>query len=105
MAHIEAIGRSKGKVMKLDGKVLGIPYDFHPATLRKFRQRWWNAEDPRIIVPKAFGLGYDINLYQLKRRQPVLFNLFLAGLAAVAISRLIGSNDNRDETKDDQNNK
>ena len=90
--------------MKLSGKVLGIPYDFHPATLRKFRQRWWNEEDPRIIVPKAFGLGYDINLYQLRRRQPVLFNLFLAGLAAVAISRLVGlTEENEDKLKDGRN--
>ncbi len=76
--------------MKLKGDLLGIPYDLRLSTIRNFKQRWWNSDDPRIIVPKAFGLGYDINLYQLKRRNPVLFNLFLAGLAAVAVSNLVG---------------
>lgn len=76
--------------MKLKGDILGIPYDLRLSTIRNFKRRWWNSEDPRIIVPKAFGLGYDINLYQLKRRNPILFNLFLAGLAAVAVSNLIG---------------
>ena len=81
--------------MKLKGDVLGIPYDLTLSTLRNFKKRWWNADDPRIIVPKAFGLGYDINLYQQKHKNPVLFNLFLAGIAAVAVSNLIGITDNK----------
>jgi len=76
--------------MKLSGDVLGIPYDFRLRSLRQFRERWWNKDDERIIVPKAFGLGYDINLYQLRRQQPLLFNLLMAGLAAVVIAKLLG---------------
>ena len=81
--------------MKLKGDVLGIPYDLTLSTLKNFKKRWWNADDPRIVVPKAFGLGYDINLYQLKKKNPVLFNLFLAGLAAVAVSNLVGITDKK----------
>ncbi len=80
--------------MKLSGDILGIPYDFRLKSLRQFRERWWNKDDERIIIPKAFGLGYDINLYQLRRQQPLLFNLFMAGLAAVVIIKLLGPADN-----------
>ena len=86
--------------MKLKGDVLGIPYDFRLSTIRKFKKSWWNSNDPRIVVPKAFGLGYDINLYQLKRRNPLLFNLFLAGLATVAVSHLVGLVDNSESEVD-----
>jgi len=81
--------------MKLSGDVLGIPYDFSLKSLRQFRRRWWNKDDERIIVPKAFGLGYDINLYQLRRQQPLLFNLLMAGLAAVVIAKLLGLADGK----------
>lgn len=91
--------------MKLSGKVLGIPYDFKLSTIRKFRRTWWNSDEPRIIVPKAFGLGYDLNLYQLRHKKPLLFNLFIAGLAAVALSRLLGliDEDQPDEEGDKKN--
>ena len=91
--------------MKLKGDILGIPYDLRFSTIRKFKQRWWNSDDPRIIVPKAFGLGYDLNLYQLKRRNPFLFNLFIAGLATVAVSNLIGlTGDKASETDSESEN-
>ena len=76
--------------MKLTGDFLGIPYDFRLKSWRRFRQRWWNKDDQRIIVPKAFGLGYDVNLYQLRKQQPLLFKLLLAGAAAVIVARLLG---------------
>lgn len=76
--------------MKLSGDVFGVPYDFRLKSLRQFRERWWNKDDERIIIPKAFGLGYDINLYQLRRQKPLLFNLLMAGLATVVIAKLLG---------------
>lgn len=89
--------------MKLDGKVLGIPYDFHPSTLRNSRKRWWNPDEPRIIVPKTFGLGYDLNLYQLRRQRPLLFKLLIAGAVTIALVRLLGldgGEENPDEGED-----
>ena len=54
--------------MKSNGTFLGLPYDFRPPTLARFRQRLWNRKDRRLVVPKAFGWGYDVNLYELLRR-------------------------------------
>jgi hypothetical protein len=28
----------------------------------------WNPYDRRILTPKSFGWGYDLNLYELFRR-------------------------------------
>jgi hypothetical protein len=28
----------------------------------------WNANDSRLLTPKAFGWGFDLNLYQVARR-------------------------------------
>jgi uncharacterized membrane protein len=33
-----------------------------------WRERFWNAEDPRIFTPKVFGWGWSINFYQVVRR-------------------------------------
>ncbi len=76
---------------RLSGEIFGIPYDFSIPTLRKIRKRWWNKEDPRIIVPKTFGLGFDINLYQLQKREPLLFRLFLLGIAGYILTNILSS--------------
>ena len=55
-----------------NGNVLGVPYDFRPPTLDRLRSRLWNPNDERIIVPQVIGLGWTINLYQLKRRAQLL---------------------------------
>lgn len=54
--------------MKSTGNFLGLPYDLRLPTLHRIRQRLWNRQDRRLLVPKAFGWGYDINLYELLRR-------------------------------------
>jgi hypothetical protein len=53
---------------KHTGHFLRIPYDWRRPTLARLRQRWWNADDPRIITPKSYGWGYDVNLLQVARR-------------------------------------
>jgi hypothetical protein len=50
------------------GKFLGIPYDHRPLTRKRLRERWWNPNDRRVITPKAYGWGFDLNLYELGRR-------------------------------------
>ena len=47
------------------GRFLGMPYDWRRPTAERVKSRWWNPDDPRIITPKAFGAGWDINLYWL----------------------------------------
>jgi uncharacterized protein DUF5808 len=53
---------------KLTGKFLGIPYDWRRPTLARYRSRWWNPKDRRIVTPRAFGWGWDFNLYEVARR-------------------------------------
>jgi hypothetical protein len=55
------------------GKFLGVPYDWRTPSAQRVRSRWWNADEPRVFIPKSYGWGYGINLYRLihpKRRGP-----------------------------------
>jgi hypothetical protein len=54
------------------GRILGIPYDYRIPTVARVRASLWNPEDERIIVPLVFGIGWTLNLYQLKRRAQLL---------------------------------
>ena len=50
------------------GKFLGIPYDWSRPTWARYKSRLWNTEDRRIVMPRAFGWGYDFNLAEAARR-------------------------------------
>ena len=50
------------------GRFLGVPYDWRPPTVARFRERWWNDDDRRVFTPKTFGWGYDVNVAQALRR-------------------------------------
>jgi hypothetical protein len=50
------------------GKFLGIPYDWRRPTWERYKSRWWNTKDRRIVMPRAFGWGYDFNLAEVARR-------------------------------------
>jgi hypothetical protein len=51
------------------GRLLGIiPYDFRPPSWARIKTELWNPEDPRIMTPHAFGVGWGINLYQVKEQ-------------------------------------
>ena len=53
------------------GKFLGMPYDWRrKGFFRRLKGRWWNPAEPRLIVPKAFGWGYDLDVARLLRRKP-----------------------------------
>ena len=54
------------------GRVVGVPYDFRRPTIERLQARLWNPADERVIVPLVFGIGWTINLYQLKRRAQLL---------------------------------
>jgi hypothetical protein len=55
-----------------NGRVVGVPYDFRMPSINRLLERVWNPNDERIIVPQVFGLGWTVNLYQLKRRIQLL---------------------------------
>jgi len=55
---------------KKTGTFLGVPYDWRRPTVERTKQRWWNPDEPRLIVPKVFGWGYDLNLARLLGRKP-----------------------------------
>lgn len=46
--------------VKPAGRVLGIPYDYR-LTPAHLASRWWNPRDPRVLMPRVFGLGWDLN--------------------------------------------
>ena len=53
------------------GTFLGVPYDWRRHGFKaRPKQRWWNATEPRLITPRAFGWGYALNFARLFRRRP-----------------------------------
>lgn len=51
------------------GRVLGVvPYDLRRPTFARVKSRWWNPRDSRVLTPRAFGVGWDVNLARLARR-------------------------------------
>jgi hypothetical protein len=76
-------------IMALYGKVLGIPYDFRRPTLAKLKSHYWNPDDERVFIERAFGIGWDINLYSFHKRYPALFYVSIGLTIAVQIARFI----------------
>lgn len=73
-AAIEALGwpRTYAKAIRMaltgddegpqpQGRVLGVPYDFRGATTQRLSERIWNPADPRIFMPRLFGVGWTVN--------------------------------------------
>jgi hypothetical protein len=52
-----------------EGRIAGLlPYDLRPPTPARIRERLWNPEDRRILVPTVFGVGWTVNFGRLLRR-------------------------------------
>lgn len=47
------------------GRAAGVPYDLRRPPWSRLKSRWWNPDDRRFFTPKAFGWGYDINMYRI----------------------------------------
>jgi hypothetical protein len=45
------------------GTYLRLPFDWRRPTVRRVKSRWWNSRDRRILTPKAYGWGFDLNFY------------------------------------------
>jgi hypothetical protein len=39
-----------------------VPYDLRPPSIGRLRQRLWNPDEPNLLVPTAFGIGWTVNL-------------------------------------------
>ena len=51
------------------GKLLGlVPYDFRRPTIARLRHALWSPDDPRLLMPHFFGIGWTPNLGRLARR-------------------------------------
>lgn len=46
---------------KRTGTFLGMPYDWRRLSLQRIRDELFNPDEPKFIVPKAYGWGYGIN--------------------------------------------
>jgi hypothetical protein len=46
---------------RLHGTLLGMPYDVRVPSAGRIASRWWDPRDPRVFMPRVFGLGWDIN--------------------------------------------
>jgi hypothetical protein len=47
--------------VRLHGTLLGMPYDVRMPNSDRIASRWWNPLEPRVFVPRVFGIGWDIN--------------------------------------------
>ena len=56
-------GDHRDEVPDPQGRVFGIPYDLRRPTVARVRARFWNAADHRLMTPKSFGAGWDLNFY------------------------------------------
>ena len=52
------------------GRFLRVPYDWRRPTVAGFKSRVWNPDDPRLLTPRWYGWGWDLNLARLLRRKP-----------------------------------
>lgn len=60
-AYAEGL-RSQEGPPGVSGRCLGVPYDMRTPSSERFASRWWNPLDRRILVPKALGVGWTVNL-------------------------------------------
>lgn len=50
------------------GRIAGVPYDFRMPTPQRFKNAYWNPDDPRIFTDRVVGIGWAINFAQLLPR-------------------------------------
>jgi Family of unknown function (DUF5808) len=44
------------------GQVVGfVPYELRMPTVARLRERLWAPEDPRVVMPQVFGVGWTVN--------------------------------------------
>lgn len=56
----------------LVGRLAGVPYDLRRPTAERIQHAWWDPSRPEILVPRAFGIGWDLNLGALAVRLGII---------------------------------
>lgn len=69
LAVAQQLSRPRGQ-RTWQGHVVGVPYDFRLPTAERFRQRLWAPDNPCLVVPRVFGVGWTLNLGRLLRHVP-----------------------------------
>jgi hypothetical protein len=54
---------------KPQGTFLGIPYNWSKPSRTDLGKSVWDPDDPKIVTPKNYGWGYDINFAALFGRR------------------------------------
>ncbi|MBW4078690.1 MAG: hypothetical protein HIU84_09330 [Acidobacteria bacterium] len=44
---------------------MGVPYDLRRPSAKRLKSRLFNPDDRRLFPPKAFGVGWTVNVYWL----------------------------------------
>lgn len=66
-AVIEELGKPAAE-REWHGELAGlVPYDFRPPTLERLLSRVWSPDDPAILMPNVFGVGWTVNVGRLVR--------------------------------------
>jgi hypothetical protein len=47
------------------GRMAGLPYDLRPPTLHRLRATLWDPDNPALVVPHVFGVGWTVNFARL----------------------------------------
>jgi len=50
------------------GSLGKIPYDFRTPSPKRIKRSLWAPDDPRVFVPRAFGVGWSLNFASLKNQ-------------------------------------
>ena len=44
-----------------------VPYDLRRPSSARLRATLWSPDDPRLVVPRAFGVGWTLNFGRVTR--------------------------------------
>jgi hypothetical protein len=47
------------------GEVGGVPYEFRAPTADRVRRVLWDPDNPKLVGPPLFGVGWSVNLHRV----------------------------------------
>jgi Family of unknown function (DUF5808) len=59
--------RTPAEQRQWHGTVGPVPYDFRFPTPSRVKDRLWNPDEDRILMPQVFGVGWSVNLGRVTR--------------------------------------
>ena len=59
--EISSAAEPRSERSPLSGRVLGVPFELRLPTAERVGARWWDPLNPRIFVPRIFGIGWTVN--------------------------------------------